>query len=498
MATRLHAPTPTRRPVCREGPLSITQEQLWTLDRRGAPPAALNLSYALAIDGPLDAVALRAALDDVVARHEPLRTTYAETHGAPVALVGAAEPEASGGELEPEPVRDLEEAAVHARAEREHGYDLEHEGPLRVRLLRLAPDRHVLLLTLHHIAGDGWSLRLLGEDLSRAYAARLRGAAPEPPEPSGDCIDYATGQRAWLAGPAPEIEAGWWADRLRGASAHLPGLDAETREPCAELVRHVAVLPDERSAALRAFARSAGVSPFGVLLTAFGVLVARWSDCADPLVGTLAANRTTALGGSVLGAHYNPLLLDVDVSGDPTLAECVLRTGRTTLATLDHQALPYELLAERLAPELGWDVARVPAAMLLLDRYPLEALELEGCRVTGLYLDDGPAADRIEAATTAGLTFFVREVGDRLTLSAFHPAAGPGEPAVSGLMDGYAEILEALTESPELPVGELALPFDAPPRTSHAAAGEPRGLREVTGAAPAEALSPVGAGWIGE
>src|SRR2546423_277798 len=233
------------------------------------------------------------------------------------------------------------------------------------------------------------------------------------------------------------------------------------------------------TAELRRFGREAVVSVFALLVTAFEVLVARWSEVDEPVVGTLAANRPTPQSARILGAHYNPLFLATDLGGDPTLAECVLRVGESTVRALDHQTLPYA----RLVEELGWDGTRVPAAMLLLDRYPVEELRLAGCRVEGLNLP-GPS---IPAATTAELSFFVREVGDRLTLSAFSPEGALGDDLVLALAGGYVGILDALTSTPELALAEVD-PFGE----ARLARPDGPGLYELSTVAPAEALSPLG------
>src|ERR671938_510268 len=391
-------------------------------------PRGCTLSYAVEIGGPLDVAALANAFAGAVARHEPLRTTY----DGDEAVVG----EGDGVDLTPRPVQDLEEAAAVAEAEREAGFDLAREGPLRTSLLRLDEERHVLLLTLHHVAADGWTLRLLCEELSRRYAGE-----PAPPELDGDCIDHARWQREWLESSAAERELQWWRERLAGTSPRLAA------EPRVEMRRQVVVLPDPLTAELRRFGREAVVSVFALLVTAFEVLVARWTEVDEPVVGTLAANRPTPQSARILGAHYNPLFLATDLGGDPTLAECVLRVGESTVRALDHQTLPYG----RLVEALGWDGTRVPAAMLLLDRYPVEELRLAGCRVEGLNLP-GPS---IPAATTADLSFFVREVGDRLTLSAFSPEGVLDDDLMLALAGGYVGILDALTSTPEVPLGEV-------------------------------------------
>jgi hypothetical protein len=444
----------------RRGPPTVAQAQLLALDRRTPRPRVCNLSYAVGIEGPLDVAALADAFAGVVARHEPLRTTYEGDE----AVVG----EGDTVDLKPRPVQDLEEAAALAEAEREAGFDLSREGPLRASLLRLGEERHVLLLTLHHVAADGWTLRLLCEELSRRYAGEAVAA-----ELDSDCIDHARWQREWLESPAAERELDWWRERLAGTSPRPAG------EPRVELRRQVVVLPDALTAELRRFGREAVVSVFALLVTAFEVLVARWSEVDEPVVGTLAANRPTPQSARILGAHYNPLFLATDLGGDPTLAECVLRVGESTVRALDHQTLPYA----RLVQELGWDGTRVPAAMLLLDRYPVEELRLAGCRVEGLNLP-GPS---IPAATTAELSFFVREVGDRLTLSAFYAEGTLEDDLVLALAGGYVGILDAMTASPELALAEVDPFGEARP-----ARPDGPGLYELSTVAPAEALSPVG------
>src|SRR5919197_3181940 len=231
---RLRAPSGTER----RGPLTAAQAELLALDRRTPRPRVCNLSYAVRIDGPLDVAMLADAFAGVVRRHEPLRTTY----DGDEAVVGEGE----GVDLTPRPVQDLEEAAALAEAEREAGFDLAREGPLRASLLRLGEERHVLLLTLHHVAADGWTLRLLSEELSRRYAGEA-----VPAELDGDCIDHARWQREWLESPAAERELEWWRGRLAGAAPQPAG------EPRVEMRRQVVVLPDALTAELRRVGRQA-------------------------------------------------------------------------------------------------------------------------------------------------------------------------------------------------------------------------------------------------
>jgi hypothetical protein len=482
----------------RAGGLTAAQRQLHALDRATKLPAVLNLAYAVAVDGALDTAALAEAFRLLVLSHEPLRTVYRERDGVVTAEVVADERALAAVDLEPRDV-DEEEAALAAQRERDRAFDLTEETPLRVSLLRLAPQRHVLLLTLHHIAGDGWSLYLINREVTASYAALVRGERLEPAPREFECFEQASTQREWLAGPAAEQESVWWTDRLRGAEPRLTVLGTPDQAAGAVLRRQVAVLPDDLGARLRTLARQSGVSLYVVLLTAFEVVLERWTGIGRAVIGTLSANRPTAPSSEIMGAHYNPLLLDTDVSGDHSLVECLLNTSARVLSALDHQTLPFAVLRTTLAERFGDDWAAAPAAMFLMDRYPVEGLRLTGCRLTGLHVDDraGPVT-AVPAATAANLSFFVREAGDRLTLSVFYPENddGCGDGEVAAAMRAYQEILIALCETPESLVDELVLSLNEPPEI--AAPSRPSGppvLSEIVPCAPVDALSPVG-DWV--
>jgi hypothetical protein len=537
MTSHPAAPAGQVRPQ-RTGPLTFTQRQLWALHQLAPMPATLNLSYGLAIDGPLDIEALAGAFADLIDAHEPLRTTYPASRGRPTAQVNHAGLAITALDLTPRNVADMTEAALLAGRERARGFDLAREAPIRACLLRLGEHRHVLLLTLHHIAADGWSLDLASRHLSRCYAARLRHepptrsappARPGPPGQPAECLEHAAWQGTWLASPAAEQEARWWIDHLRGATPAPAMLATGRRDACAELRRQVVVLPDQLTADLRALGRAATASLFVLLLTAFNALIRVWSGCPDPVTGTLTASRPTPGSAYLSGAHYNVLLLRTELGDDPSLAECLLRTAASTVTALDHQTLPFAILSGRLERELGWDMTAVPGAMLMLDHYPLERLRLAGCRVTGLYLDEGTGATPlpgggptalIQAATSCDLTFFAREVGDRLTISALYPGSAAADDDVIAAMLGYIELLAAMCESPELPLSALLigeLPPGKLPLSELAPSGPPLAtlgsdlattatrdgsspspsptLREITQLSPAEAVSPVGR-WI--
>jgi hypothetical protein len=476
------------------GPVTATQRLLWLLGRRTVTPAALNLSYALAIDGPVDTVALQAAFRALVAGHETLRTTFHERDGEPVAATVGLESALSQVDLTPQDTTEADAVRL-IRLDRARGFDLEREAPLRVALLRLAPRRHLLLLTLHHIAGDGWSLYLLRDRLSEHYATAAGGGVSpsDLPRPALDCAAVARAQQEWLRGPGAEQEVRWWVDRLRYAQAWPRELGPRPADP-EPLHRQVTLLPAELTAQLTSLSKQTRVSLFATLLTGFAVLLQRWTGCADTAIGTLVANRPNAGSARVMGAHYNAVLINTDLSGDPSLAQCLLDVSARTVAALDHQSLPLPVVTERLARECGWDAERTPGFMFLMDRYPMEGLRLAGCQVTGVYVDrgDGPV-ERLRAEVCADVIFFVREAGERLTLSVFYRPGLLPAPRVTQLMRTYQEILAVACESPETPLRELpglGSGSEPAPYPDTEPSGVPT-LRRVTDLAPVDALSPV-------
>lgn len=473
--------------------LTCAQRQIWDLHAGGAPPRALNLSYAVAIDGPVDLAALDAAFGTLVRVNEPLRTTYRLRDGSVVAEVRASGPVPL---LRRETVAATE-AAELAAADRSRRFDLERDFPIRAQVLEIEPEQHVLVLTMHHIAADGWSLYLLRTQLSHYYSAFAGGKVPDPTAPRSECVELARAQREWLLSPDADAQATWWLDRLDGATLRPAGLRPAVDPMSTAMLEHVIAIGAETSAQLRAVARQAGVSIFVVMVTAFSVLIERCLGCPHAVVGTLVANRPTAASSQVMGAHYNTLLLNADVGGDPSLTECLFNVADRVLSALDRQSLPLPLLSERLERQFGWDPAQTPSVMFIMDRYPMEGLSLNGCQVSGLYVDD--RADQfatVPAAVTADLLFFAREAGDRLTLSVLWRPGAIQETDAGDLSQAYLEILAAICESPETTVTDLCLwradGADTPTRLRPVPdlRREPT-LRSVADLAPADALSPV-------
>ncbi|HLL48681.1 MAG TPA: condensation domain-containing protein, partial [Longimicrobiaceae bacterium] len=419
------AALPPLRRVPREGPLplSFAQERLWVIDRMEPGSAAYNIPAVLRFSGPLDVAGLERALSAVVRRHEALRTTLEERDGRPVQVVHPARPVAL-------PVCDLSALASAGRAdtvrrlateEAARPFDLAAGPLLRVALLRLGDEEHVLLLTMHHAVGDAWSTSVLLGDLAAAYA----GAAL--PELEVQYADFAAWQRAWLTGEVLDAQLGWWRERLAGAPPALE-LPADRPRPAAWSGRgaaHPFSLSPELSDGLRAFARREGATPFMVLLAAWQTLLSRWSGQDDMVVGTPVAGRTAAETEPLVGFFVNTLALRTDLSGDPAFREVVARVREAALGAHAHQELPFERLVEDLGVErdLGRNpVFQVVFALQNTPALPAEMagvrLEVEGAETAtakfDLTLAMAEAGGRFEAALEYAVDLFDRGTVERI------------------------------------------------------------------------------------
>ena len=359
LAARLGESGVGRRPLVRQGrpgriPLSYAQQRLWFLHRLEGPSATYNIPVAVRLEGAVDAAALAAALGDVVERHESLRTIYPEVEGEPVQqIVGV---EAAGVRLIREDVSE-EELAERLAAAAATGLELTRESPLRVWLFGLGAERHVLLLVLHHIAGDGWSLGVLARDLGRAYAAR-RGGRPRAAGPlEVQYADYTLWQREEL-GEASDPDSrlgrqlGYWRGALAGAPEEVT-LPADRARPGVASYRG-AVVPVRVGAqlhgGLRALGQASGASLFMVLQAGLAAVLARLGAGEDIPIGSVVAGRGEGALEELVGCFVNTLVLRTDVSGDPSFRELVGRVRGVALEAYGQQDVPFERVVEAVQP----------------------------------------------------------------------------------------------------------------------------------------------------
>ncbi len=401
-------PVPRSVPETGELPLSFAQERLWFLDQLHPGSAAYNLPVAIGLKGALSLPALAASLADVVRRHESLRTSFESVGGRPQQRVwptpSLGTPSPSVGKPSPSvgmPLVDLgtlpprlgeREAGRLAAREAALPFDLERGPLLRAALLRLAPERHTMLVTLHHIAADGWSLGVLVKEMGALYETHVRGVRPSLPELPIQYADYAVWQRGWLRGEVLEARLAWWREALAGAPTVL---DLPTDRPRTGTAGREGLrtgrLSREVSEGLSALARTEGATLFMVLLAAFHVLLARLSGQDDLIVGSPVANRGRSELEGLIGFFANNLALRVRSEGDPRLADLLARVRETALGAYAHQDLPFERLVEELQPER--DLGRSPLfqTVLVLQNAPFERLEVPGLILEPVGARDGEA-----------------------------------------------------------------------------------------------------------
>ncbi|MGY5130838.1 amino acid adenylation domain-containing protein [Streptomyces nigrescens] len=349
-------------------PLSPAQRRLWFAYRLEGPSPTYNIPHALRLTGPLDHPALTEALADLTARHETLRTRITEHEGEPHQTVLPADQARPGLPL----LDTTEDQLPDLLAEQAtHPFDLTHENPLRATLYRLGEHEHVLLLLMHHIAGDGWSIAPLLKDLATAYTARHRGTAPAWQPLTVQYADYTLWQQELLGSEDdPESlisdQLDYWREQLAGAPELLE-LPLDHPRPAVASHRGSTVeltVDAEVHQGLVALAQATDSTLFMVLHTAVAALLSRLGAGTDIPVGTAVAGRTDDALDDLVGLFINTLVLRTDVSGDPTFRELLARVRDTDLAAYAHQDVPFERVVE--AAQVSRVLSHIPLAQVML------------------------------------------------------------------------------------------------------------------------------------
>jgi amino acid adenylation domain-containing protein len=378
----------------RELPLSFGQEQLWFLEELSPGTPTYNIAMLYRLEGPVDSGHLRSSLEWVVARHDVLRATFDAREGIPRQVIADQGPVVLfADDLTGLPTGEREPAALRAAAaEAATPFDL-RTGPLyRVRLIRVAAERHLLSVVVHHIVSDGWSTGLLIAELSQAYAMLMRDETLGAGAPPRQYAEFVEAQRAALQDGLLEPHLAYWERQLSG----LPVLDIPADRPRPALAGHrgaemIRNLPADLPGRLRALGRRHGVSVYMVLAAAVGLVLSRYTGEEDIPIGTTMLGRTEPEFEQMLGFCVNMAVLRLDVAGDPTFAEFLDRVRDVVLEAFDHQAVPFEKVVHRL--NVPRDPSRNPlfqACFQLLDGDTGGGrLSLPGLTVTQLNIVSG-------------------------------------------------------------------------------------------------------------
>jgi len=439
-------PVPRDQPL----PLSFAQQRLWFLDRLEPGSPLYNIPLALRAAGPLDPARLARTLTEIERRHEALRTVFPRRGGLPFQEIRPPAPF-------PLPVVDLSalpsaaritEAAGLAAAEARRPFDLERGPVWRAFCLRHEISEHAIVMTLHHVAGDGWSLEVLEREVGTLYGG---GSLPALPV---QYADFAVWQHERLAGAALQRELAWWRERLAGVEPlDLPG---DRPRPAASTARGfslVAPMPADLAEELGALARGRGATLYQVLLAGYAALLARWSGRSDFCVGAPLAGRGRTEVEGLIGLFVNTLVLRFDLTGDPGFAALIGRARETALAAQAHGEVPFERLVEELVPERT--LGRAPLVQTMCDLVHaatprelapglcLERLSVEtGTAKFDLALNVEEADGALTATLEASADLFDRTTGQRL-------------------LDACLRLLAAAVREPDLPLSRLPLLGDA-------------------------------------
>ncbi|WP_323118646.1 condensation domain-containing protein [Burkholderia alba] len=449
-------PALTRRGL-REAPLSLPQERLWVLWRVDPDSAAYNVSGALELDGPFDAAAAQRALDQLVRRHDMLRTRFADIDDAPRQVILPAERAADAWHWETVTLRDAApgELAAQLRARARAPFDL-MQGPLfRATLFARAPQRHLLHFVMHHIVSDGWSINVLLREFAAGYRAARRGEAPVLPALPVQYGDYAAWQRERFSGTgqaALDAQLGYWRERLDGLDGPLDlPTEHDRATPYDPLAARVGIrIPAPLAARLDALARTGHATLFMVLLAALDALLYRYSGAQDVVVAVPVAGRDRLETEGLIGFFVNTLAMRAQVKGTQSFAALL---GQVRADSIDAQAnsdVPFERVVAELPLErrgAGHSLAQIK--FVLHDEFDT-ALDLDGARCA---LVDADASDaRFELALDV-----LRRGADGLDCVFMYARALYDDAFVAQFARHYVDLLEQIVADPERAIGAYGL-----------------------------------------
>jgi amino acid adenylation domain-containing protein len=426
-------------------PVSFAQQRLWFLDRFEPGSPFYNLPTVVRLQGKLNVAILEQCFQAIVQRHESLRTTFTTVDGQPVQEISSHFDFA----LQIVNLRELpvSEREVQARSlttqDAQRPFDLERDSLFRVTLLALDDQEQILLLTMHHIISDGWSMGVILRELAALYKAFSAGEPSPLPDLPIQYADFAVWQRNWLQGEVLETQLGYWKQQLDNAPPLLE-LPSDRPRPTEQTFRgatQVFELSQPLTAALKALSRREDTTLFMTLLAAFKTLLSRYTGQADIVVGSAIANRNRAEIESLIGFFVNSLVLRTDLSGNPSFKTLLSRVREVTLAAYAHQDLPFEKLVEELQPERSLSHNPLFQVMFQLRNAPMPTLQLAELTLTPLEVDQG--------TTQFDLSFDITEQAGTLQVSVEYSTDLFDSSTISRMFGHFQMLLAGIVANPD-------------------------------------------------
>ena len=451
-----------KRKESRTSPLSYAQQRLWFLDQIAPNNPYCNISGILRLDGRLDLPILESVLNEIVRRHEILRTRFDVEEGMPVQVVEQWVRQ----KLEMEDLSTLSPTAKAnkiveiIRIEREVGFDLRWGPLLRVKALRLDKERHLLIYTTHHIISDGWSMGILSAEVGKLYQAYCERKQSPLPELPIQYADFAVWQREQLAGAGLEAHLAYWRKQLAGMEVlELPADHLRPMELTFRGALHRFVLGKKLAERLRQLSRKTGTTLFMTLLAGFDVAMSRYSRLTDIALATDITNRNRVEVEGLIGIFVNQLVLRAEVRGREKFIDFLARVREVCLAAYAHQDAPFEKVVEDLQPERDLNRAPLCQVKLILQNSPVNTLEMDGLRLS----DGGDEFDANSHNPTAklDLTVDITDQGDDLVGVAEYSRDLFEPQTIERLLNHYINLLSEVAEENEKPVADLRMLADA-------------------------------------
>ncbi|MGH7798833.1 MAG: amino acid adenylation domain-containing protein, partial [Candidatus Binatia bacterium] len=440
-------------------PLSFAQQRLWFLDQLEPGTPLYNIAEAFRLRGPINVAAMERSVNEIVQRHEALRTTFSTVGGTGAQVI-------SPSLRLTMPVLDLadgpennheDEARRLAREEAERPFDLFRGPLLRANLLRLGHEDHVLLITMHHIVSDGWSMAIFLREVTALYNVFSKDEPSPFTELALQYSDYAEWQHRWLREEALETQVGYWKNQLAGVATLQ--LRTDRPRPAIQSFRgdqQIIVLPEALTRALKTLSQEQHVTPFMVLLAAFKALLHRYSGQRDIAVGVPIAGRNRFEFEHLIGFFVNTLVLRTELAGECTFRELVTRMRDVCLSAYDNQDLPFEKLVEELKPDR--DLSRNPLFQVL---FQVRNLPKETLQFSEVASDEFPFDRKI---ARFDLTLDITEIAGELRCTFGYNTDLFDASTIVRMQQHYQHLLENVVAQPDRSIGEIALLTEAEKR----------------------------------